>query len=77
MTARRVGQVLTLVVLATSATYMLVYLYRWEWNRALVAGLFFVAAEVAVVGTSLLRRLRTVEAKLDAAVARHRRRPQR
>ena len=69
MTARRVGQVLTLVVLATSATYMLVYLYRWEWNRALVAGLFFVAAEVAVIGTSLLRRLRSIEAKLDDAAA--------
>ena len=69
MTARRVGQVLTLVVLATSATYMLVYLYRWEWNRALVSGLFFVAAEVAVVGTSLLRRLRSIEAKLDDAAA--------
>jgi hypothetical protein len=35
-----------------------------------VAGLFFVAAEVAMVGTSLLRRLRALEAKLDAAAAR-------
>jgi hypothetical protein len=70
MTARRVGQVLTLVVLVTSATYMLVYLYRWEWNRALVAGLFFVSAEVAVVGTSLLRRLRAIEDRLeDSATA--------
>jgi len=66
MTARRIGQILTLAVLATSATYMLVYLYRWEWNRAVVSGIFFVAAEVAFVGTTLLRRLRVVEAKLDA-----------
>jgi hypothetical protein len=46
-----------------------VYLYRWEWNRALIAGLFFVAAEVAAMGTSLLRRLRRIEQKLDDAAA--------
>jgi hypothetical protein len=70
MTARRVGSVLALVILALSAIYLLVYLYRWEWNRALIAGLFFVAAEVALMGTSLLRRLRRIEQKLDDAAAR-------
>ena len=67
--ARRLGMVLAVFVMATSATYLLVYLYRWEWNRALIAGLFFVAAEVGVMGTSLLRRLRRIEQKLDDAVA--------
>lgn len=66
MTARRVGTLVTVVVLVTSATYMLVYLYRWEWNRALVSGLFFLAAEVAVVATSLLHRLRRIEEGLAA-----------
>jgi hypothetical protein len=70
MTARRVGSALGLVILVTSAIYLLVYLYRWEWNRALIAGLFFVSAEVAVMGTSLLRRLRRIEQKLDEAAAR-------
>ena len=70
MTARRVGSLLAIVILATSAIYLLVYLYRWEWNRALIAGLFFVAAEVAVIGTSLLRRLRRIEQKLDEAAIR-------
>ena len=65
--SRKVGNALTLVVLAISGLYLLVYLYRWEWNRALVAGIFFVAAEVAAVATSLQRRLRAIEAKLDAA----------
>ena len=67
--ARRIGTLLAVVIMATSAIYLLVYLYRWEWNRALIAGLFFVAAEVAVMGTSLLRRLRRIEQRLDDAAA--------
>jgi hypothetical protein len=68
--ARKVGTLLTLVVLAVSGLYLLVYLYRWEWNRALVAGIFFVAAEIAAVATSVLRRLRAIEARLEATEAR-------
>lgn len=70
MTARRVGSVLGIVIMASSAIYLLVYLYRWEWNRALIAGLFFVSAEIAVMATSLLRRLRRIEQKLDDAASR-------
>jgi hypothetical protein len=51
------------VVLAVSGTYLLVYLYRWEWNRAIVSGLFFVAAEVALATAMILRRLRALEAR--------------
>lgn len=65
MTARRVGAAVTGLVLVTSAAYLLVYLYRWEWNRAFVSGLFFLAAEVALVGTGLLGRLRRIEERLD------------
>ena len=65
MTTRRLSTLVTLTVLIASGAYLLVYLYRWEWNRALVAGVIFVAAEVAVVGTALLRRLRAIEARLD------------
>lgn len=66
MITRRLGTLLTVAVLVASGTYLLVYLYRWEWNRALVAGVFFIAAEVALVATELLRRLRSIEARLDA-----------
>jgi hypothetical protein len=65
--ARKVGSLLTVVVLAVSGLYLLVYLYRWEWNRAVVAGLFFVAAEIAAVATTVLRRLRSIEARLEAS----------
>ena len=55
-----------LVVLA-SGVFMLLYLYRWEWNRAMISGLFFVAAELALASTAILRRVRRVEERLDEA----------
>ena len=56
-TLARLGALAMLVV---SGLYLVVYLYRWEWNRALVAGVFFLASEVAVVGMAVLDRLATV-----------------
>lgn len=55
------------IVLLASGTYLLVYLYRWEWNRALISGLFFVAAEVALASSSILRRLTSLERRIDEA----------
>ena len=54
LTGLRVASRLLLVgVLVASGGYVLVYLYRWEWNRALMAGVFFLAAEIALVGAAL------------------------
>lgn len=52
-------------VLATGV-YLFVYLARWEWHRALVAGVLFVAAEVALAAAAILDRLRSIEARLAA-----------
>jgi hypothetical protein len=60
---RLVSRLLTLVVLVVSGVYLLVYLYRWEWNRALISGLFFLAAEVAFVGSSVRADLRGLAAR--------------
>lgn len=54
-------RLLVWVVLLFSGAYLLVYLYRWEWNRAIVSGIFFVAAEVALATSLLARRLRALE----------------
>ena len=43
--------------LAASGAYVFVYLYRWEWNRALISAAIFLAAEVAVLGWLLGRKL--------------------
>ncbi len=39
------------------AGYVFVYLYRWEWHRALVMGIFLVAAEIPVATALVLRRV--------------------
>jgi uncharacterized protein YndB with AHSA1/START domain len=54
--------------LAASGGYTFVYLYRWEWNRALMSAAIFIAAEVAVMGWLLAERLRVVNRKLDAQI---------
>jgi hypothetical protein len=58
-------RVIAYVVLLASGIYLLVYLYRWEWNRALISGLFFVAAEVALVAGAIVRRIHRLELRLD------------
>lgn len=58
----RLGRLLSAIVLIASGSYVFVYLVRWEWNRALIAGLFFLAAEVALVGDVVLGRMRALSA---------------
>src|SRR5262245_3427692 len=60
--ARKIGWLIAILTLAASGTYVFVYLYRWEWNRALTAGVIFIATEVAVVGALILDRLHRREA---------------
>ena len=49
-----------------TALYFFVYLWRWEWNRALIAGVLFVATEVAMASATVLSRLRRMEDRLRA-----------
>lgn len=60
MIARRIGRIGGLVVLVAAGTYFFVYLWRWEWNRAVVAGILFLAAEIGLATASLLDRLRAL-----------------
>ena len=57
------------LAVGSSGIYLFVYLYRWEWHRALVAGVLFVAAEVALAAAAILDRLRAIESRLDAGAA--------
>jgi hypothetical protein len=63
---RRLSLVGVVVVLATSGAYALIYLFRWEWHRAIITALFFVAAEIGLAVAVLLRRLARLEERLDA-----------
>ncbi len=62
---RRLGAALGLVVLCSSGFYVFVYLYRWEWNRALFAAALFIATEVALIGAVVVQRLAAMASLLD------------
>ncbi|HET6775129.1 MAG TPA: hypothetical protein VFH36_17570 [Acidimicrobiales bacterium] len=65
MNTRTLRTLLGGVTLAASGAYTFIYLYRWEWNRALMSAAIFVAAEVAVMGSLLAQRLKVVTERLD------------
>jgi hypothetical protein len=60
VTARRFAVTLGVIVLLASGTYVFVYLYRWEWNRALFAAALFIATEVALGLAWVMERLRSL-----------------
>jgi hypothetical protein len=63
--ARRIGLAALLVVMAAAGWYVFVYLYRWEWNRALVSGLIFLAAEMGLFAALILDRLARLGRRVD------------
>lgn len=67
MIGRRLARLFAAVVLLASGTYFFVYLWRWEWNRAVIAGILFIAAEVALGTSSILGRLAARPATSRAA----------
>lgn len=66
MKAGRLAGVLGGGVMFFTALYFFVYLWRWEWNRALIAGVLFIAAEVAMATAVVLRRLQRISEHLQA-----------
>lgn len=66
---RRLRYGLLLAAVGSSGVYLFVYLYRWEWHRALVAGVILVAAEVGLAAAAILDRLRSLEHRLPAPAA--------
>jgi hypothetical protein len=63
--ARIGSRALTLGVVTVSGVYLIVYLYRWEWNRALISGLFFLAALVTFSTSLVLSSLRALDHRVD------------
>ena len=45
--------------------YLFVYLYRWEFHRALIAGVIFVGAEVALAAVIIVRKLNDAASRND------------
>jgi hypothetical protein len=67
--SRKLVMAMMLGVLAASGAYVLVYLFRWEWHRAIITGIFFLAAELAVAVMVVLRKITRVEERLEALAA--------
>src|SRR5918996_350051 len=65
MTARRLGLAIAIVTALGSGAYVFIYLYRWEWNRALIAGMIFIAAELALLAAAILDRLNNLGRRMD------------
>lgn len=63
--ARLVGAVLSLGVFVWSGSYFVVYLGRWEWNRAIVSGLVALALLTVLCTSVVLRRLAALDQRLD------------
>lgn len=73
MIMRRLGLAIAVVTLAVSGYYLLAYLYWWEWNRALIAGVFFLAIEIAIAIIIVLGRLSRLERRIETEGGRARR----
>lgn len=67
MNARRATWLLLAAAQASTGVYLIVYLYRWQWNRALICGVLFLATEVLVIARLILQRLRSIEERVAAA----------
>jgi hypothetical protein len=67
---RRASLAAVILVLAASGAYALIYLFRWEWHRAIITALFFVAAEIGLGLGLILRRLARLEQHLDELARR-------
>lgn len=62
----RIAILLGTVMLAVNGMYFFVYLWRWEWNRALIVGVLFLAVEVAMAAAAMIGRFRRLDARLEA-----------
>lgn len=66
---RKLRYAILLGALAATGIYLFVYLVRWEWHRALVAGVLFVAAELALASAAILDRLRSIQTAVEDRAA--------
>lgn len=62
--------VVTIGVLAWSTTYFVVYLGRWEWNRAIVSGIVALGLLVVLSTVIVVRRVAALDHRLDLELHR-------
>jgi hypothetical protein len=68
--AHLVGALVAGGVLVWSATYFVVYLGRWEWNRAIVSGLVALGLLMVLSTSTVLRRLASLDRRVTMVIDR-------
>lgn len=66
---RKLAWLAAALALLGTGGYVFVYLYRWEWNRAVMMAAFFIAAEVAVATALVLRKLTELSTERQQAAS--------
>ncbi|WP_217207575.1 hypothetical protein [Streptomyces sp. AC550_RSS872] len=61
---RRIAYVFGALVATGAGTYLIVYLYRWQWQRAMICGVLLLIVEVMLFGLVTLGRLSRIEERL-------------
>jgi hypothetical protein len=69
---RRIAYVFGGLAAAGAGTYLVVYLYRWQWQRAMLCGVLLLVVEVMLLGIVLLGRLTRIEERLRDSDRRQR-----
>ncbi|MET9453717.1 hypothetical protein ABZY05_01305 [Streptomyces canus] len=69
---RKIAYLFGSLAAAGAATYLVVYLYRWQWQRALLCGVLLLVVEVMLLGIVLLGRLTRIEDRLRDSDRRQR-----
>lgn len=57
------------VTLLASGAYIFIYLYRWEWHRALFVAMVFLVTEIALATGLVLRQLRQLRTTASGSAA--------
>ncbi|MDN3020995.1 hypothetical protein [Streptomyces sp. S.PB5] len=69
---RRIAYLFGGLAAAGAGTYLVVYLYRWQWQRAMLCGVLLLVVEVLLLGIVMLGRLTRIEERISASDRRQR-----
>lgn len=61
---RKIAYVFAALAATGAGTYLIVYLYRWQWQRAMICGVLLLVVEVLLFGLVTLGRLNRIEGRL-------------
>ncbi|MGY2067847.1 hypothetical protein [Blastococcus sp. SYSU DS0619] len=69
---KKLSWLVGVVALIASGAYLFVYIYRWEWHRALLVGTLFVATLIGLCTALVLRRMTAMDERLRSLAGEQR-----